>query len=347
MIDKNLSIDALRLMLNSRYFEEKTEELFKAGLIHGTTHLANGQEASQAGLCMALKDDDWIVPTHRCHGFTICKGSSPVAMFSEMFGSRTGLAKGLGGSMHMPDKEHCNLGSSAVVGSGVPLATGIAFKLKFDSAQSASFATSTTKNPKTSSPIPVKNISVAIFGDGASSRGSVHESMNIASIWKLPVLFYCENNRYGMSAPSDKMISVDQVAQRAASYGIPGRIVDGNDFEAVYSSVLEAAKHIRSGYGPYLLEVMTYRFKGHSKSDRRLYRTSDEEQLWLLRDPIVLFERKMVENGYLSYEEISTIEAQCREGIEIQAKIALDASSDKLSVNEVENLVYASREERP
>ena len=346
MIDKDLSFDALRLMLNSRYFEEKTEELFKDGLIHGTTHLANGQEASQAGLCMALEEGDWIVPTHRCHGFTLCKGSWPFSMFSEMFGSRNGLAKGLGGSMHMPDKEHCNLGSSAVVGSGVPLATGIAFKLKFDSAESASFATSTTKNPKKSLPIPVKNISVAIFGDGASSRGSVHESMNIASIWKLPVLFYCENNRYGMSAPSDKMISVDQVAERAASYGIPGMIVDGNDFEAVYNAVKKASEHIRKGYGPYLLEVMTYRFKGHSKSDRRLYRTSEEEQKALLRDPIVLFEHKMVKEGYISLGDIAGIEAQCREGIEAQAKLALEKSDDKLSAQEVENLVYASREER-
>ncbi|MFC2822233.1 MAG: thiamine pyrophosphate-dependent enzyme, partial [Spirochaetales bacterium] len=127
MIEKEKSLDALRLMLNSRFFEEKTEELFKAGLVHGTTHLANGQEASQAGLCMALEEEDWIVPTHRCHGFTICRGSLPVAMFSELLGSRSGLAKGLGGSMHMPDRKVCNLGSSAVVGSGVPLSVGIAF----------------------------------------------------------------------------------------------------------------------------------------------------------------------------------------------------------------------------
>ncbi len=346
MIDKNLSLDALRLMLNSRYFEEKTEELFKAGLIHGTTHLANGQEAAQAGLCMALEDGDWIVPTHRCHGFTLCKGSWPFAMFSEMFGSRAGLAKGLGGSMHMPDKEHGNLGSSAVVGSGVPLATGIAFWLKFQSTGSAAFATSTTKNPKKAIPSPVKNISVAIFGDGASSRGSVHESMNLASIWKLPVLFYCENNRYGMSAPSDKMVSVDQVAERAESYSMAGKLVDGNDFEAVYEAVREASDYIRGGNGPYLLEVMTYRFKGHSKSDRRLYRTSEEEQKALLRDPIVLFEHKMVKNGFLSLGDISDIEAQCREGIEAQARLALEKSSDKLTADEVENLVYASKEDR-
>ena len=346
MIDKEKSIDALRMMLNSRFFEEKTENLFKSGLIHGTTHLANGQEAAQAGLCMALEDGDWIVPTHRCHGFTICKGSWPVSMFAEMFGSRHGLAKGLGGSMHMPDKESCNLGSSAVVGSGVPLATGIAFYQKFKSSGSASFATSTTQNPKDLPPVPVQNISVAIFGDGASSRGSVHESMNLASIWKLPVLFYCENNRYGMSAPSDKMISVDQVSSRAQAYGMPGRVVDGNDFETVYNAVLEACDYIRSGNGPYLLEVMTYRFKGHSKSDRRLYRTSDEEQQWMLRDPILLFEEKMVQSGYVTPDEVTAIEEECRKGIELQAMKALKESDDKLTEQEVLGLVYATGEER-
>lgn len=346
MINKNTSLDALRLMLNSRFFEEKTEELFKAGLIHGTTHLANGQEASQAGLCMALDDGDWIVPTHRCHGFTICKGSNPVAMFSEMFGSRLGLAKGLGGSMHMPDKENCNLGSSAVVGSGVPLATGIAFYMKMQSTGSAAFATSTTCNPKELPLQKVKNLSVAIFGDGASSRGSVHESMNLASIWKLPVLFYCENNRYGMSASSDKMISIDSISQRASAYSMTGKVVDGNDFEEVYNAVKEASEYIKEGNGPYLLEVMTYRTKGHSKSDRRLYRTSEEEKAWLLKDPIVLFEKKMLENGYVTEEEISEIEAQCREGIEKQASIALEQSTDKLSVEEVQAMVYAAQEDR-
>lgn len=342
-----MSIDALRIMLNSRFFEEKTEQLFKAGLVHGTTHLANGQEAAQAGLCMALEDEDWIVPTHRCHGFSICRGSWPVAMFSELFGSRHGLAKGLGGSMHMPDKENGNLGSSAVVGSGVPLATGVAFYQKFKSVGSASFATSTTQNPKDLPPVPVKNISVAIFGDGASSRGSVHESMNLASIWKLPVLFYCENNHYGMSAPSDKMISIDRIADRAKSYSMPGKTIDGNDFEAVYEAVKEATEYIRNGNGPYLLEVLTYRFKGHSKSDRRLYRTADEEQQWLLRDPITLFEEKLVERGYLTVDEVKQIEKECLDGMEAQARQALEKRNEKLTPEEVENLVYASKEDRP
>jgi TPP-dependent pyruvate/acetoin dehydrogenase alpha subunit len=171
--------------------------------------------------------------------------------------------------------------------------------------------------------------------------------MNIASIWKLPVLFYCENNRYGMSAPSDKMISVKNVSDRASAYSMPGKVVDGNDFEAVYEAVKEAAAYIRAGNGPYLLEVMTYRFKGHSKSDRRLYRTSDEEQQWLLRDPILLFEQKMAENGYATKEEIEAVEDECRRGIELQAKEALKTSGDKLTEDEVMNLVYASREERP
>ncbi len=328
-------------MLNSRFFEEKTEQLFKAGLIHGTTHLANGQEASQAGLCLALEKGDWIVPTHRCHGFTICKGSAPFAMFSEMFGSIHGLAKGLGGSMHMPDKTHSNLGSSAVVGSGVPLATGIAFFEKFKAAGNAGFCASSFGNPKDYPIVPVQNVAVAIFGDGASSRGSVHESMNIASIWKLPILFYCENNHYGMSAPSDKMISVDSVAQRSKAYSMPGKTVDGNDVEVVYEATKEALSYIRSGNGPYLLEVMTYRTKGHSKSDRRLYRTTEEEKQWLEKDPITLFERKLIKLGYLSSDEITEIENECHTYIEDMAALALDKSADKLSAKDVEGMVYA------
>ncbi len=319
-MNKTQSMSALRIMLKSRYFEEKTEALFKAGLIHGTTHLANGQEASQAGLCMALEDNDWIVPTHRCHGFTIAKGSSSYAMFSEMFGSSHGLAKGLGGSMHMPDKEHCNIGSSAVVGSGVPLAVGIAWYLKRHD---------------------IRNISVAIFGDGASSRGSIHESMNLASVWKLPVLFYCENNGYGMSASSDDMVSVLRVSDRASSYSISGSTIDGNDVEKVYDEVCKAVQYIKNGNGPYLLEVMTYRQKGHSKSDSRVYRTSEEEQSWLLRDPINLFKNKLLENNILTEQEINSLEIEIRKEIEEAADKAFNDRNDTLSEQDLLNLVYS------
>lgn len=319
--DKSFCTGALTLMYNSRFFEEKTEELFKQGLIHGTTHLANGQEASQAGLCMALTDKDWIVPTHRCHGFTICRGSSAYSMFSEMFGSSHGLAKGLGGSMHMPDREHGNLGSSAVVGSGIPLATGIAFDMKYNGKE---------------------GVSVAIFGDGASGRGSLHESMNLASIWKLPVLFYCENNLYGMSAPSSAMISVPHIADRAAAYNMSGLTVDGNDFDTVYEACLKSLSHIREGKGPFLLEVMTYRTKGHSKSDRRLYRTAEEEAYWASRDPIMLYEKKLTSEGILTEQEILKIRSECSEYIEKQASKALEDSIDRLTPPQVLDLVYAN-----
>lgn len=345
-MDRDASLNLLRLMLDSRFFEEKTEQLFKAGLIHGTTHLANGQEASQAGLCAALDDGDWIVPTHRCHGFTICRGSDPAEMFAEMFGSVHGLAKGLGGSMHMPDSSHWNLGSSAVVGSGVPLATGIAFWNRFQSVGNAGFAASTSSSPKDYPKTPVKNISVAIFGDGASSRGSVHESMNLASIWKLPVLFYCENNHYGMSASSDRMISSSNVASRAGAYDMPGNTIDGNDVLAVYEAVRKAVEYIKEGNGPYLLEVMTYRTKGHSKSDRRLYRTAEEEKLWQEKDPIKLYERKLVEDGILSAKEIKGLEEERRAYIEAKANKALEESTDRLSPNDVEDMVYATTEDR-
>ncbi len=345
-MNKQKSAKALNLMLKSRFFEEKTEELFKSGLIHGTTHLANGQEAVQAGLCISLDENDWIVPTHRCHGFTICKGSDPYKMFSEMFGSVYGLAKGLGGSMHMPDSEHCNLGSSAVVGSGVPLATGIAFSIKAKAHGNTGFAVSSDSNPKLKPKVPVKNVSVAIFGDGATSRGSIHESMNIASIWKLPVLFLCENNHYGMSASSDVMISTDCLSSRAKAYSMEGATVDGNDVEAVTNAVEKALLYIKEGNGPYFLECLTYRFKGHSKSDRRLYRTQEEENSWLNRDPITLFERKLITENLFTKEEIEQIEEICRREIENAATKALADSKNTISKDTMLSLVYASMEER-
>lgn len=318
-MNRSQSLSALSMMLRSRYFENKTEELFKAGLIHGTTHLANGQEACQAGLCMALDDNDWIVPTHRCHGFTIAKGSSAYSMFCEMFGSSQGLAKGLGGSMHMPDKEHGNLGSSAVVGSGVPLAAGIAWYYKRHN---------------------LKNIAVAIFGDGASSRGSIHEVMNLASIWKLPILFYCENNRYGMSASADDMVSVPHVSDRSSSYSMPGLTIDGNDVEKVFEETSKAVKYIKDGNGPFFLEVMTYRQKGHSKSDSRVYRSREEEKAWLEKDPIVLFENKLIANNVLTIKDIKALESKIEKEIQDESDRALKVKDQILSKQEVLNLVY-------
>lgn len=324
-MNKTQQRKALQLMIQSRTFEELTEQFFKEGLIHGTTHLANGQEASQVGLCLALKHNDWIVPTHRCHGYTLCKGSDPAKMFAEMFGSKKGLAKGLGGSMHMPDKIHCNLGSSAVVGSGVPLATGIAFYLKRHNQN---------------------NISVAIFGDGASSRGSVHESMNLASVWNLPVLFFCENNHYGMSAPIEKTVSIHRISDRAQAYGMAGKSVDGNDVEQVFQAVSEARKYILENSKPYLLEVDTYRQKGHSKSDKCVYRSREEEAFWLEKDPIENFRKKLLREKVLDRKTIALIEKQAKEKIKLCAEKAISGSEKTISEKEAKALVFCTGEQQ-
>ena len=264
-------IEIYSLMLRSRFFEEKVRDLFASGEMYGTTHLNIGQEASHTGLCLALEKEDWIVPTHRCHGFNVARGSDLSAMFSELFGSRYGLCKGIGGSMHMSDRATYNFGSSAVVGSGVALAAGLAFALHRQKS---------------------RNIAVAIFGDGATSRGVVHECMNLASVWSLPLMFYCENNHYGMSASSDRMISTNDIASRAAGYSMKAFKADGNDFDDVYSVAKKARAWMTSHSEPVFVEVNTYRMCGHSKSDKCVYRSSEEENEWREKDPITRYEDK-------------------------------------------------------
>lgn len=310
---------ALKLMLLSRFFEEEVEYLFKEGLLHGTTHLSIGQEASHAGLSMALTDDDYIVTTHRCHGFTICRGASPFSMFSEMFGSRYGLAKGIGGSMHMPDPQHGNLGSSAVVGSGVPIACGAGFYLKYKK-----------KN----------GVSVAVFGDGASSRGSVHESMNLSSVWNLPVLFYCENNLYGMSTPVKNAVSVENISQRGFAYNIKSETVDGNDILKVYEASVNALNYIKENHKPYILETMTYRYRGHSKNDGRVYRTREEEAVYYEKDPISCFERYLISNRIMSESQVAEITSEVKDFILSERTKAQNLAGEVLSTSEIKDLVY-------
>jgi pyruvate/2-oxoglutarate/acetoin dehydrogenase E1 component/TPP-dependent pyruvate/acetoin dehydrogenase alpha subunit len=307
-------------MVRSRRFEELVAQFFHHKEMHGTTHLSIGQEAAQAGLSLALREGDWIVPTHRCHGHTIARGSDEEAMFSEMFGSRHGIAKGLGGSMHMADVQTWNAGSSSVVGSGVNLATGLGFALKRQESDS---------------------LSVAIFGDGASSRGSVHESMNLASVLGLPVLFFCENNNYGMSSSRHQMVSAPSIAKRAEGYGMPHDTVDGNDVEAVYAAVLAAAQYIRSNGKPYFLEVLTYRLCGHSKSDDCRYRTREEEAEWEAKDPISRFCRVLIKDELFSEEEVSEIILNGRKHVEEAALRARATRDDHLTLEEAQALVYA------
>ena len=304
----------ISLLVLSRLFEEKIDKEFKLDNLYGTTHLSIGQEASHTGLSLALEEGDWFVPTHRCHGFNIASGSDIEAMFAEMLGSRYGLCKGLGGSMHMTDICHGNLGSSAVVGSGIPLALGASYALKRQKKE---------------------NIAVAIFGDGASSRGTLHEAMNLSSVWNLPILFYMENNHYGMSAGESRVIATSSIAGRADGYRIEHISVDGNDFDEVFSAVREARKYIREKSRPYFIEVNTYRLCGHSKSDKLVYRDREEEEKWRKKDPIKLYREK----HSISEEELDKIIERESSIVDSAWEKAWSKRDDILSMEEVDNLV--------
>ncbi len=307
----------ISLLVLSRLFEEKIDKEFKNGNLYGTTHLSIGQEASHTGLSLSLEEGDWFVPTHRCHGFNIATGSDIEKMFSEMLGSKYGLCKGLGGSMHMSDISHGNLGSSAVVGSGIPLALGASYALKRQK-----------KN----------NIAVAVFGDGASSRGTLHEAMNLSSVWNLPLLFYMENNHYGMSAEESRMIATKDIASRADGYSIEHKRVDGNDFDEVYSAVSEARKYIIESSRPYFIEVNTYRLCGHSKSDKLVYREREEEEKWREKDPIKLY----AEKHSITPDELGAVIKKEREVVDSAWERAWEKRDETLTMEEVESLVIPS-----
>lgn len=313
-------IEILKAMLRSRSFENKLSQMFKKGAFYGTTHLNIGQEASHVGLIAGLDDKDWIVPTHRCHGFNIARGTKPEKMFAEMFGSRYGVCRGLGGSMHMTEIATCNAGSSAIVGSGVPIATGLAFALKRKGRG---------------------NIAVAIFGDGATSRGSVHEAMNMASVWNIPVLFYLENNHYGMSASEKNAISTDNLSLRADGYSIKHIKIDGNDVALVRDTVADARKYILENNRPFFIEVDTYRLCGHSKSDRLVYRTREEEEMWRKKDPICRFSSSLIEKGVICEDDYHRMEKEIDEEIE-DAYIKAEAEKDDaLTLRELDSFLCA------
>jgi pyruvate dehydrogenase E1 component alpha subunit len=273
-------------MWTIRRFEEAVDDLFARGLMHGTMHLSIGQEASATGACLALREDDAITSTHRGHGHCIGKGADLVRMMAELLAKETGYCRGRGGSMHIADVETGNLGANGIVAGGIPIATGaaLAFQLRGEDRVVACF-----------------------FGDGATNEGAFHEAANLAAIWKLPVVFICENNKYGMSFSTEKSIAIEHIAERAAAYGFPGVTVDGNDVVAVYEAVQSAVDRARAGDGPTLVESVTYRWKGHSKSDKNLYRTKDEIAEWRADDPIPDFEQKAVASGLLTESDLDEI----------------------------------------
>jgi len=308
---------ALRKMYLIRKFEEGAENCYTRGLIHGTMHLSIGQETSAVGSCMPLAADDQITSTHRGHGHCVAKGAEVSRMFAEFFGKETGYCKGRGGSMHMADVEKGNLGANGIVAGGIPIAVGAALSSKR---------------------LNTGKVVLCFFGDGANNEGAFHESLNMASIWKLPVVFICENNKYGMSTSIERSTSVKNISERAAGYSMPGVTVDGNDFNAITEAVDTAVEHARSGNGPSLVESLTYRWRGHSKSDRNRYRTKEEINDWIDRDPIIRFSSFLVQNSVLNDEEVKAIEISV--DAEIEAAIEFAKSSPDPLLSDVTRDVY-------
>ena len=308
----------LQKMCEIRYFEEKAEEMYVRGLVHGTMHLSIGQEASSVGSIAALRPDDLIIHHHRGHGHTIAKGADITLMMAEFLGKEPGYCRGRGGSMHIADIPGGNLGATGVVGSGIPTSVGIALALKMRHSD---------------------QVLLSYFGDGAANLGEFHESLNMAAIWKLPVVFICENNQYGMSGPADKMTSVKPISVRAVAYGIPGETVDGNDVLAVCRATGKAIEWARSGQGPSLIENVTYRWRGHSKSDRNVYRTPEEIESWKQRCPIRHLKQVLQETGVLSAEEAESVDRQAKTTIDRAAEEALKLPEP--SPDNLEDEVYA------
>ncbi|OCA87784.1 pyruvate dehydrogenase [Bacillus sp. FJAT-27225] len=318
MITEEKLKDLYKEMWLIRYFDEKVDQFFAKGLIHGTTHLAVGQEASASGSIAVLEARDKIVSTHRGHGHCIAKEGDVNKMMAELFGRTTGYCKGKGGSMHIADVEKGNLGANGIVGGGIPIAVGAAL-------------TSKMKDQG--------YVVLCFFGDGASNEGSFHESVNLASIWDLPVVFICENNQYGMSGSVKEMTRVEHIADRAAAYGIPGEVVDGLDMVEIMKTVHGAVERARSGQGPSLIEMKTYRWKGHSKSDAKKYRTRDEENEWRAKDGIKRFKTVLIEAGVLTEETAKQLQDEAYKQIDDAVKFA--ESSPEPSLDTLLEDVYA------
>ena len=292
--DKAALKQALRRMYLIRRFEEGAEDSYTRGLIHGTMHLSIGQEASAIGATMALRKTDYITSTHRGHGHCIGKGAEPKLMFAEFFGKEEGYCRGRGGSMHIADPESGNLGANGIVAGGIPIAVGAALAIKKQKRD---------------------DVVICFFGDGASNEGAFHESLNMAAIWKLPVVFVCENNKYGMSVSTERSMAVKNVADRASAYAMPGVTVDGNTLADVAEAMDEAIARARAGKGPSLVECMTYRIRGHSKSDRNRYRTKEEIEEWKEKDPIGRFEKELLGLGFATAAEIDEVRASAEKEI--------------------------------
>ncbi|MCK4440079.1 pyruvate dehydrogenase (acetyl-transferring) E1 component subunit alpha [Candidatus Bathyarchaeota archaeon] len=292
-------------MLEIRRFEEKVFELYAQNLVPGTIHLYTGEEAVAVGVCGNLRKDDYITSTHRGHGHCIAKGAQPKRVMAEILGKKTGYCKGKGGSMHIADFKVGMLGATAVVGAGLPIAMGAGLSINLRRTD---------------------NVVACFFGDGASNQGTFHEAINMSAVWKLPVIFVCENNVYAMGTRQSTVMLVKNVADRAVAYGIPGVAVDGNDVLAVYEAARKAVEMARKDEGPTLIECKTYRHKGHSRIDPAKYRPKEEVEEWLRKDPIKRFKERLLQTNVVIEAEIQQIEREVSAEIEEAARFAMESS---------------------
>lgn len=293
-----------RTMLEIRFFEEKVFELYAQNLVPGTIHLYLGEEAVAVGVCSTLRKDDYITSTHRGHGHCIAKGAELKRIMAEILGKKTGYCKGKGGSMHIADFSVGMLGATAVVGAGIPIAVGAGLSIKLDKTD---------------------QVVACFFGEGASNQGTFHEGINMASVWNLPVIFVCENNLYAMGTRQSKAMKIENIADRAIAYGIPGIVVDGNDVLAVLEVTQRAVERARKGEGPTLIECKTYRHKGHSRVDPARYRSKEEVEEWLAKDPIKRFKQKLLQTHILTESEIQKIESEVLAKIEEAVEFAMQS----------------------
>ena len=319
MTERQQRLDWFRRMIEIRLFEDKVQELFQQGLIEGTTHLCQGQEAVSVGAMAALLPDDYLTVTYRGHGHAIARGLELKTLFAEMMGRSTGCCRGVGGSMHFTDFSRGLIGAFAIVGAGLPVAVGAALSAKLKGED---------------------RVALTFFGDGTTNIGTFHEALNMAAVWSAPVVFIIENNLYGEYSPVRATTPLDDLAERAKSYAIPGSVVDGQDVETVHAAVQAAVDRARSGAGPSMLEMKTYRYRGHSRTDPAKYRVPGELEQWKERDPIALLGAKLAEDGTLSADAQHELWAEVRAEVDDAAARAAEAPYPTLE--ETRDYVYAS-----
>jgi TPP-dependent pyruvate/acetoin dehydrogenase alpha subunit len=311
---KQEKIDLYKLMYRIRIFEEQSFISYNKDLTHGVLHLCIGQEASAAGCIYDLRKEDYLATTHRGHGHVIAKGGDLKRMFAELLGKKTGYCRGWGGSMHIANMDIGILGANGIVGAGVPIAVGAGFAVKYKG---------------------LDQVVLSFFGDATLNTGAFHEAINLAATWKLPVVFVCENNLYGISVSIKKACALDTLATRSAGYGVPGVCVDGNDVLAVREAANEAVERARNGGGPTFLECQTYRHMGHFTADDGKYRPAEEVKYWKeKRDPIKNFAKQLLEDKEVTQEDLDDIHDKVNEEIGQAFQFAMESEPD-----EVENML--------